>query len=128
MDVLVPAVKIVVMTVLTNVRGAVVVVRHLVVQNVKVVVIHVGQLALVVKDAVVVIHHVEMDVELVVPQDAVQHALVAVLMLAQDVQIRAVQIVQATVLAVVMATAVRNASVPVMQQQPHYILLKKRDK
>lgn len=61
------------------------------VQNVKVVVIHVGQLALVVKDAVVVTHHVETDVELVVPQDVVQHALVAVLMLALAVQTPAAQ-------------------------------------
>ena len=48
MDVLVPVVKIAAMTVLTNVVDAAVVARHLADLNVKAVVIHVGQLALVV--------------------------------------------------------------------------------
>ena len=116
MDVLVPVVKIVKVVVPLNVKGAVVVVRHLVGLNVKDVVIHAGQLVLVVKDAVVVTHHAETDVELVVPQDAVQHALVVVLIHAWAALIHVVQLVQATALVVVMAIAVRNALVPVMQQ------------
>lgn len=95
--------------VLTNVRGAVVVVRHLVVQNAKDVVIHVGQLALVVKDAVVVTHHVETAVELVVPRDVVQHALVAVLTLALAVLIHVAQPVQIIAMVVAMVLVQLNA-------------------
>ena len=78
------------------------------VQPVLVVVIHVGQLALVAKDAVVVTHHVETDVELVVPQDAVQHALVAVLMLALAVLIHVVQIVLIIAMVVAMVLVQLN--------------------
>jgi hypothetical protein len=117
MDVLVPAVKIVKVVVPINVRVfAEVDVRALVVQNVKVVVIHVGQLALVVKDAVVVTHHVGTDVELVVPQGAVQHALVAVLIHAWAALIHVVQPVQIIAMVVAMVLVELNALVPVMQQ------------
>lgn len=108
MDVLVPAVKIAMIAVLIDVMDALKNAHHLAEQNVKDVVVHAEQLALVVKDAVVVTHHVETDVELVVLQDAVQHALVAVLMLALAVQTPAAQLVQIIAMVVAMVLVQLN--------------------